>query len=345
MWCPLAKEASGRLFMRCSTLGWHRALDSKNWILYDVRKGTDMDGLHLLNLQGSLFLMILVGMFLKRRGIVDGAAQRCLTDLCIQVVIPCNILKSYFVKLDPSVLRACGILLVVAVLLILVCMGLNRVLFNHYEGAQKKVLQYCTLISNGGFLGNAVAEGVYGLTGLLYASMYLIPMRIIMWSAGTSYFIAQENNRKQVLRNIVTHPCLVAVYIGMVRMLLDLPVPTLLSSTIATIGSCNTALTMFIIGMILSDVKLTTLFTRTTLWLSTLRLVLLPLLVWLLCQGMGLEPVATGVAVLMTGMPAGSTAAIFAARYNSDAEFASKCVVLSTLLSMVTIPVWCMLIG
>lgn len=304
-----------------------------------------MDVLHLLNLQGSLFLMILVGMFLKRRGIVDEGAQRCLTDLCIQVVIPCNILKSYLIELKPTVLRACGMLLVVAVILILVCMGLNRVLFNRYEGAQKKVLQYCTLISNGGFLGNAVAEGVYGVTGLLYASMYLIPMRIIMWSAGTSYFITQKNNKKEMLWNIATHPCLVAVYIGMVRMLFEIPVPTLLSSTITSIGSCNTALTMFIIGMILSDVKLTTIFTPTTIWLSTLRLVLLPLLVWLLCLGMGLESIAAGVAVIMTGMPAGSTAAIFAARYGSDAPFASKCVVLSTLLSMVTIPVWCMVIG
>ena len=58
-----------------------------------------------------------------------------------------------------------------------------------------------------------------------------------------------------------------------------------------------------------------------------------------------MEPVATGVAVLMTGMPAGATAAIFAARYNSDAPFAARCVVLSTLFSMLTIPLWCWVVG
>jgi len=47
----------------------------------------------------------------------------------------------------------------------------------------------------------------------------------------------------------------------------------------------------------------------------------------------------------MTGMPAGATAAIFASRYDSDAPFATKCVVLTILLSMITIPLWCHFVG
>ena len=64
-----------------------------------------------------------------------------------------------------------------------------------------------------------------------------------------------------------------------------------------------------------------------------------------MCRLLGMDRVATGVSVIMTGMPAGSTAAIFAARYGSDAPFATKCVVLTTLLSMVTIPLWCYIVG
>lgn len=74
------------------------------------------------------------------------------------------------------------------------------------------------------------------------------------------------------------------------------------------------------------------------------QMVLLPGAALALSRLLGLDSVAAGVAVIMTGMPAGATAAIFAARYGSDAEFATKCVVLSTLLSMITIPVWCAVI-
>ena len=288
-----------------------------------------MELLELFNIQGTLFLMILVGALVKKLGIVDEAGRRCLTDLCVNVIIPCNILKSCLIDLDSSVLRACEILVVVALAIQIISVILNKFLYKNYPEAQNKVLKYCTLVSNGGFLGNGVAEGVYGTLGLLYASMYLIPMRIVMWSAGTSYFVAGGTDKKKVVRNILTHPCLVAVYIGMAIMLLHIHLPTLLTSTITGIGNCNTAITMFIIGTILVDVPLLTIVNPTTLWIMAL----------------GLEPVATGVAVIMTGMPAGSTAAIFAARYGSDAVFATKCVVLSTLLSMLTIPVWCYLIG
>lgn len=58
-----------------------------------------------------------------------------------------------------------------------------------------------------------------------------------------------------------------------------------------------------------------------------------------------LEPTALGVSVLMTGMPAGATAAIFAAKYGSDAPFATRCVVFTTLLSMLTLPLWAYLVG
>ena len=58
-------------------------------------------------------------------------------------------------------------------------------------------------------------------------------------------------------------------------------------------------------------------------------------------QHQGLEHAALGVSVLMTGMPAGATAAIFAERYHSDAPFATRCVVASTLFSMLTLPMWC----
>ena len=72
-----------------------------------------MELLELFNIQGTLFLMILVGALLKKLGIVDDEGRRCLTDLCINVVIPCNIVKSCLVGMEPGVLHACAVLLVV----------------------------------------------------------------------------------------------------------------------------------------------------------------------------------------------------------------------------------------
>ncbi len=300
----------------------------------------------LFTLQGTLFAMMLIGAWLKRRGIIDENGKRCLSDLCINVVIPCNIFKSCLIELQPGIFKTCGLLLLSAVLLQALCLVLNRFLFNRYPDQQKKVLQYCTIVPMSGFLGNPIAEGLYSALGVLYTSIFLIPMRIIMWSVGTTYFVANEKmDRKKVLRNVLTHPCLVAIYLGLLCMATQVHLPRVLTETVRYIGNCNSALTMFIVGTILADVKLLTIVNRDTLLFGVLRLALLPAAAFGLGRLLGLDTVSLGVSVLMTGMPAGATAAIFAARYDSDAAFATKCVVMTTLLSMLTLPLWSWLVG
>ena len=303
-----------------------------------------MDIVRLGNLQLSLFLMILIGLYLRKKNIVDESGKRCLTDLVVNVIIPCNIIKSCLMPFEGNIFLTCGRILAAGAILQLIFMGLNHFLFNRYPDTRKKVLQYGTLVSNSGFLGYPVAEGVYGSLGLFYASVFLIPLRMVMWSVGTSYFMASHMSRRQVLKKVLTHPCLIGVYIGILIMVTQVRLPGFLTMTIRYIGNCNAAVTMFIIGTILADVPLLTIFNRDSFLYSVLRLLLLPALAWGVSAALHLDAVATGIAVLMTGMPAGATTAIFAARYGSDAPFATKLTVLSTLLSMFTILFWCALL-
>lgn len=305
-----------------------------------------MNILDIFSLQGTLFAMMLIGAWLKKRGIVDDNGKKCLTDLCVNIVIPCNIFKSCLIEFNMGIFKSCAMLLLSAVILQLLCLTLNKFIFNRYPSQQKKVLQYCTIVPMSGFLGNPIAEGIYDELGVLYTSIFLIPMRVVMWSVGTTYFVADaEVDKKKVLKNVATHPCLVAIYLGLFFMVTQIHLPSVVTETVRYIGSCNSALTMFIVGTILADVKLTTIFNKDTLTFSVFRLALLPAVALGLGRLLGLDSVSLGVSVLMTGMPAGATAAIFAARYGSDAPFATKCVVMTTLASMLTLPLWCYIVG
>ena len=305
-----------------------------------------MDILDLFSLQGTLFAMMLIGAWLKKRGIVDNNGKKCLTDLCVNMVIPCNIFKSCLIEFNMGIFKSCAMLLLSAVILQCLCLTLNKFIFNRYAPQQKKVLQYCTIVPMSGFLGNPIAEGIYDQLGVLYTSIFLIPMRVVMWSVGTTYFVADaEVDKKKVLKNVLTHPCLVAIYLGLICMVTQIQLPRVITETVRYIGSCNSALTMFIVGTILADVKLPTIVNRHTITFSVFRLAILPAIALGLGRLLGLDNVSLGISVLMTGMPAGATAAIFSARYGSDAPFATKCVVMSTLLSMLTLPLWCYLVG
>ena len=305
-----------------------------------------MSILDLFSLQGTLFAMMLIGAWLKKRGIVDDNGKKCLTDLCVNMVIPCNIFKSCLIEFNMGIFKSCAMLLLSAVILQCLCLTLNKFIFNRYAPQQKKVMQYCTIVPMSGFLGNPIAEGIYDQLGVLYTSIFLIPMRVVMWSVGTTYFVADaEVDKKKVLKNVLTHPCLVAIYLGLICMVTQIQLPRVITETVRYIGSCNSALTMFIVGTILADVKLPTIVNRHTITFSVFRLAILPAIALGLGGLLGLDNVSLGISVLMTGMPAGATAAIFAARYGSDAPFATKCVVMSTLLSMLSLPLWCYLVG
>ena len=128
-----------------------------------------MSILELGSLQLTLFAMMLTGALLKKKGIIDENGKKCLSDLCISVVIPCNIFKSCLIDFNADILRACAALLASAVVMQLFCLALNKFLYNHYPAQQKKVLQYCTIVPMSGFLGNPIDVGLIpGGTYVLY---------------------------------------------------------------------------------------------------------------------------------------------------------------------------------
>lgn len=297
----------------------------------------------LINLQGMLFLLVAAGVILKKKGILPGEAKTVLTDLVIDLILPCNIINSFLIEFNMNILKGFAVILVIATLIQFGCLFFANVLYKKEPDRRKKVLQYGTVCSNAGFMGNPIAEGVYGAEGLMYASIFLLPQRIVMWSAGVSYF-TESPDRKTVIKKVMTHPCIVAVYIGLFLMITQISMPVFLEDTIRTIGNCTTTVSMVLIGTILAEVEPGSILDKGIVKYTFIRLLLIPFLVYAGCRLFHVDSLLTGVSVLLAGMPAGSTTAILAAKYDGDYIFATKCVVVTTLLSLVTIPLWCLVL-
>jgi predicted permease len=294
----------------------------------------------LINLQGMLFLLVAAGIILRKKGILHEEAKAVLTDLVIYFILPCNIISSFLIEFNRKVLMEFAIILVIASLIQVVCLILANTLYKKEPDSRKKVLQYGTVCSNAGFMGNPIAEGVYGAQGLMFASIFLIPQRIVMWSAGVSYF-TESPDRKTVVKKVLTHPCIIAVYIGVFFLVTQIKMPEFLENTIRGVGGCTTTVSMVLIGTILAEVKLKSMLDWGIVKYTVIRLFLIPFMVFIACRLFSVDPMLSGVSILLAGMPAGSTTAILAAKYNGDYIFATKCVVVTTLLSLVTIPLWC----
>ena len=229
----------------------------------------NLDGLY--RMQGMLFSLMILGAFLKKKGIITDEGKRVIADLVIFVTLPCSIIESFEVELSMDILKSSAQALLVSCMVQVACYILNMVLYPGVGEEKKKVLKYATMASNAGILGNPVAEGIFGSMGLFYASFYLIPQRTAMWSLGMTYF-TKAPDRKTLIKKICTHPCIVSVFIGFVLMLLQMQIPGFLGDTVHSLNKANTAVSMIFVGTVLAEADMKTMITPLSCYYAAVRM-------------------------------------------------------------------------
>ena len=292
----------------------------------------------MLSLQETMFLLILTGVLIKKLKIIDAAGRKMLSDLLIDVILPCNIVESFLggMAFPDGFARNCLLAVGLSAVIQLMSIYGSKLLFRKYPREQRSVLSYGIICSNSSFVGLPVARLLFGDLGVIYTSMFQIPLRFTMWTAGLSLFTSVS--RKDAFRKLVRHPCIIAVFAGLLLMAAPVSLPGFLDSAVASVSSCTVPVSMFVIGTILADAPIRSMFSKPVLWYTCLRLVLYPLLLCVLLKPLHLDTTLTNVCILMTGMPAGSTGSILADKYDCDAVFASQIAFASTLCSILTIP-------
>ena len=308
--------------------------------------------LAMLQLQFIIFSLIGIGLVLRRKGMISREGQKNITDLVIHVVLPCNIVTSFVQEFPESALRECIQIFLISIVIQAFFVIYGRAAYKNAEENRKKCLLYGILVSNAGFMGNPIAEGVYGPMGLMLASVYLIPVRTMMWSFGIAIFSGQAD-LKATLKKVVTHPCVIACMAGIVIMVAEMAggvtiVPGALLTLLQTIGRCNTALSMMVIGMILSDIDPSALVDRAVVRFTVERLFILPAVIgavlFLLSRAGLVFGLAPRLSVLLAAMPAAATTSMLSSKYDCAPDFATRMVILSTLCSIPTVFLWSLLL-
>lgn len=293
----------------------------------------------VLILQFSFFVLMILGFVLRRRGVVSRAGQKEITDLIVALILPCNIVTSFLTGLEDGILRDGLYVLLISLGIQLIMVFYGKLFFPREGEDRLRSIRYAFICSNAGFLGNPVAEGVFGPEGLMLASIYLIPQRIMMWSEGLALFSGAADWRS-TLRKLATHPCVIACGIGLVLMVTRLPVPALILTPVQYIGRCNTALVMLMMGMSMAGADLRSLWDASILRFCLHRLVIFPLALYGILCLLPVSRLVRGLSVLLAAMPAGATTSILASKYDRDPEFAAKLVTVSTIASVPALAVW-----
>lgn len=297
---------------------------------------------NMIDMQLMMFLLVAIGFFIRKKGIVNTEGRMNMIDLCLYITLPFNVLHSFLRKWDWNLFIACGVILLLSIGFNAISVFFSTILYKKQEINRQKSLKYGTIISNSGFLGNPMVEGIYGSEGLLYAALFMLPVRIVMWTIGIAVFL--KGRKEKLWKNVLTHPCIVAIYAGVIIMVCGIQFPTFVEKTIAGISGCNTPLSMMLIGMMLAEVKSKGLIDKTMVFYTAIRLLVIPAVVFAITAFLPLDGMLRGITVIMAGMPAPITTALLSAKYGGDEKYATGMVFLSTILSLITLPLWCLVL-
>lgn len=208
------------------------------------------------------------------------------------------------------------------------------------EGKTANIYMSLATFGNMGFMGIPLLLGIFSDPVVqVCIAVYTVIDMALLWTYGVYLCSRHQDgaNPLSAIKNII-NPTTIALLIGFIVMAVKLPVPGLLMATISGIGNTSKYLTLIYIGGVLAYVSLAKISTKPNIIVLTIvKMLALPVIVFILL-GFFLSREPRTILTLIVGLPGMTTVAMIASRYESDVEYASEIIFVTTLASLVTIP-------
>lgn len=209
------------------------------------------------------------------------------------------------------------------------------------DSGQKNMFQLMTIFSNVGFMGIPVVSSIYGESSIIYVTFYVLAYNLILYTLGM--WIAQRNLPKEErksglsgLFNIGTVCSVIAVIIYFSGVKFNSSVEAFFDY----VGNATIPLSMMVIGVSIARMPLTEVFKGLRVYaFSFITLLLIPIAASFIFRVMENNSTVFGVFILMFAMPVGSIVTMLIKEYGGDEGLCSKTTIITTLLSIITIPI------
>ena len=284
-----------------------------------------------------ILVLILVGYLVTRRRMLTERGASEVTTLLIKLVTPCVIINSFLGSADR--LGAYELLMAVAlpVLWMGIALGLSLLCFRKEPEERQKVLRFATLFSNTGFMGIPLVQGIVGDTGVIYASFGVVVFNILCWTYGYSMM---SGGAKMNLKTLLLNPGVIGLAFGLPIYFLGLQLPAVVSEPLGLLADLNTPLAMLVIGTYIAGADLHSFMSDMAVYrVSFLRLIAAPLIYLVLLLVIQPGETLFVSTMVQAATPVAANTVLVAVQYKRDSELASKLVAVSTVLSIITIPV------
>ena len=291
-----------------------------------------------------MLALMAVGFTAFKLNILDKNSSSRLSNFLMSVVVPCLIIESLQQEYTHETLNGYFLAFGIAVAAHIVGMVVARlVLRNRENSVDINIARFATIYSNAGFIAFPVVSAIFGEEGIFYASAYVVVYNFLSWTQGVALF--SGGWRKVSFKKAFLNPGVIGVATGLLLFFTQIKIPPIAIDVVHYLSSLNTPLAMIVTGTFLAQVSFKeTVRDKRTYLVALLRLICVPLIILGLCRLFGLFDMTAnarfiiGTVMVATAAPAAVATSLLPAKYGLDGRYGSRIVVLTTLISMATLP-------
>lgn len=302
-----------------------------------------MDIKTLITSMVELFIIIFVGYFIYKAKIVDDNFTKKFTKLVLDVTLPAMILASVLTLEERQELYdVITVIAVAAALFFVVLPGIGFLLAKLIRAKKEQIGLYTFMnaYSNVGFMGFPVIEGLCGSVGLFYAAIFNLIFNLSIYTLGIWMMNKGREDAEKFSVKRLLSPGVLLSALSIVIYFLDIKFPTVITETIESIGSITSPAAMLLIGCSLATMDIKSVFTEVRIYPWTIiKQLIIPLLLWFPLTMIIKNELVLNVTYVLIAMPVANSAVLFATNYGGDSELAAKATFITTLISLITVPI------
>ena len=298
-----------------------------------------------------LFAMIIPGFLLRKAKLAGDDLPAGLSNIILYVAQPALIIVSFIRPYDKDVIRTVLGVLTFSFIIHGVFFALALLFFRKTDEMKRRVYRFGSIFANAGYMGIPLITALFGADAAIYATVYIIGFNFYCWSLGCLLYSGDKSFVS--VKKIFLNPATIPTYIGLIFFLspLDKYIPAPPINIMNMLSALIAPLSMMLIGMRLADMKLKGAFNDKDLFLAiALKLLIFPAVAWGIVRvtafiGIFSDQMTISVVLICTCTPCATVTAMFAEKFNGDRILASKFVSLSTLFSLITMPLVALLLN
>lgn len=294
---------------------------------------------------GAIALILILGFFLGKKKMITSGTNRELTNLLLTVFMPASLFVAFPSEYNEASLNLFFSGFVGGVIVMLTVIIISRIIFNKYwfKGGLRYESQFALIFNNATFLGYPIVVSTFGPTGVIAYCGFIIAFNIALFSYGIWLF--EHKISLKLVKSIVLNPNIIAVLLGMIVFLTSFKLPSFITDAVGFVGGATTPLSIICIGFMLSHADFKSLVKKWRLALvAIIQLIIGPLATYFILIAMNFPAEVVSVCTLIQALPTATSLGLFATKYGGNNIEASELVTISTVLSVVTLPLMILLL-